>query len=43
MNVSSDVIPITSEIGETSSLAATLGNKFLPKAVAPAIICVNLN
>lgn len=34
---------MTSVIGETSNFAATLGRTALPKAVAPATICVKLN
>uniref|UniRef100_A0A1A9V1T9 Uncharacterized protein n=1 Tax=Glossina austeni TaxID=7395 RepID=A0A1A9V1T9_GLOAU len=40
-NVSSAFTSIISEIGETSNLAAKRGNKFLPKAVAPAKMCIS--
>lgn len=42
MNVSADLMPITSDTGDTSSLAATLGKRALPKDEAPATICVKL-
>uniref|UniRef100_A0A0E9U3T3 Uncharacterized protein n=1 Tax=Anguilla anguilla TaxID=7936 RepID=A0A0E9U3T3_ANGAN len=42
-NVSGDLISMMSEIGATSSLAATLGRRFLPNAEAPAQMCVKLN
>lgn len=43
MNVSADLIPITSETGETSNFAAIRGARDFPKAVAPTKICVKLN
>lgn len=42
-NVSGDLMPMTSEIGDTSNLAATRGSSALPKAEAPARIWVKLN
>lgn len=41
--MSGDFIDITSETGETSSLAATRGSNAFPNADAPAIMCVYLN
>lgn len=38
--MSADLIPMTSETGDTSSLAATRGSRAFPKAEAPATICV---
>lgn len=43
MKVLASLTPMMSVIGETSSLAATLGRIALPKAVAGAKMCVNLN
>lgn len=40
MKVSGDLIPMMSETGETSNLAAILGSRAFPKADAPATICV---
>lgn len=41
--VSAELIPMMSETGETSSLAAILGKTALPKAEAPARMWVKLN
>ena len=41
--MSASFIPITSDTGETSNFAATLGITLFPNAEAPAIIWVKLN
>jgi len=43
MKVSASLIPMTSDTGDTSKLAATRGMRDFPKAEAPAIMCVKLN
>lgn len=43
MKVSALLIPMTSETGDTSNIAAILGAKDFPKAVAPITIWVKLN
>lgn len=42
-NVSADLISTTSEMGDTSNLAAILGATFLPKADAPVTIWLNFS